>query len=491
MHQLPEIQPPKQPNEDSFRRKVVHAVVWRSGSQLLVQFLRWAATIYVIRLLTPSDYGLIAMTETLTALLVILSGESINVALVQRKEITDRMARQAFGLLIIINVCLALLQLGIAPLVAAYYQQPEIAHLLSVMAINYLILPFISLPQALCMRNLDFKTPALCNFIATIASVLSTLALALAGFGVWALVTGQIVMLAANAIGLLSYGQRLVWPDFRMTEINGMFRFSTIVMLTSLLWFVYTQSSILIVGRELGAHASGLYYTALMLAQLAVVKLIPALNEVGGSAYARIQHDLEAVASNFLRVVRLISLVTCPVYAGLAATAPIFVPTVLGAQWQEAVTLLQILCIAMPIYTLHTLLAPATNALGRPDIATYSTIAGLVVMPAAFWIGAQKGLTGVGLAWLFAFPIVAFVAARTSFGVLNVKFSGVGKAALPGLASAGAMGGLVWGLGRWINPLPDVVELVILALFGVITYLAMIRLLFPSTLADIKHILRR
>src|SRR5918993_3088279 len=114
----------------SLRDEVKAAVIWRSGSQIAAQLVAWCSTLAVIRILEPADYGVFAMTQVVLAFLSFLNGYGFASALVQDREIDERKVRQAFGMMLLVNVGIALVQFSLAPLAAEYYRQPIVADLL-------------------------------------------------------------------------------------------------------------------------------------------------------------------------------------------------------------------------------------------------------------------------------------------------------------------------------------------------------------------------
>ena len=126
---------------------------------------------------------------------------------------------------------------------------------------------------------------------------------------------------------------------------------------------------------------------------------MPPLNEVAFPAYARIQDDLPALRAAFLKAVRLIMLVTCPLYFGLAVVAQDAVDLVLGEKWRAMAPLVAILAFGMPMFTLYSLFGPAVTALGRTGITMRSAMFGAMAMPLAFLFassGARSGSPGPG-----------------------------------------------------------------------------------------------
>ena len=122
-------------NIDSLQAQVWRALIWRSGSQMVAQLIQWTATFMVIQLLDPTDYGLFAMAQVVLVFFNMLNGYGLASGLVRAPTVSPRDVRQAFGMLLTVNVALAAVQIAAAPLVATYYRQPIVAEMLRVQAL--------------------------------------------------------------------------------------------------------------------------------------------------------------------------------------------------------------------------------------------------------------------------------------------------------------------------------------------------------------------
>jgi O-antigen/teichoic acid export membrane protein len=445
------------------------AVLWRSGTQIIGQLIAWGSTFLVIRILSPADYGLFAMTQVVLFLLGMLSGYGLANALIQKPEVTHRDLRQLFGMLVLLNVGLALAQLLIAPLAAVYYRQPIIADLLRAQALLYLTTPFSAFAYALLARRMEFATQAKVNLLSAVAGALAAIGGASAGLGVWALVWAPIVLFATRAIGLTIATRTLVWPSFDFRGAGSMAKFGGLIAAGQLLGFIQFQADVLIGGRLFTAEAIGLYTTAIFLTQIFNNKFLPALNEIAFSAYARMQAEPAALAGALLRAVRVVLMVAMPFFFGLAATAEPVVRLVLGEKWVGAVPLVQLLAVAMPCMTVQALLQPASDALGRPGIAFGTSIFGALLMPAAFLIGTRWGVIGMAAAWLVAYPILLIVAVQRTLPALGLRAGELVTAAAPSVGAAAVMVGVVAALDG-VVPLPDFARLPVLVAAGGAAY---------------------
>lgn len=436
---------------ENLRDQVRKAVIWRSGTQIVSQLIAWASTFMVIRILSPSDYGLYAMTGVVLVLLGLLNGYSFANAVIQDRSAGKEQLRQLFGLLIVVNGTLALIQVLTAPLVAAYFHQALVADLLRLQSLIYLTNPFLSLGYAVLAREMDFRKQAQVNMASAVIGALVALAGALGGLGVWTLVAAPLATFASRAFGMVAAARAWMWPSFDFRSARSMATYGGVVMAGQIFWFIQAQADIVIAGRVLSAAELGYYTTALFLAQLFVNKVVPPLNEVAFSAYARIQDDPASVAQGFLKSVRIVMLLAIPFCLGLAAVSGPAVELMLGTKWLPAAPLVTILALAMPFMILHVMFAPATNALGQPNLGTRTSVLGSVLMPLAFVIGVTlDGARGIALAWLAAYPVVTAISAHWSLPVIGLRKRELAGAVLPPVLAGLAMATAVIALDAMI-----------------------------------------
>ena len=463
-----------------FGNRVKRAVFWRSGTQIVSQVVSWGTTLAVIRILDPSDYGLFAMTSVVLVFLNFLNGYGFVSALIQSESVEPIRIRQAFGMLLLLNVGLALTQLFIAaPLAAAYYREPMVAEMLRWQSLIYLATPFLILPEALMTRELEFKKPAIINLVTSLVGAIVSLSLALYGAGVWTLVFAPISIFWSRAIMLMIATRFWVLPSFDFRGAGHIFTFGTALLIGHGFFIIQSQSDIFIAGRHFDVHDLGLYAEALFLTQLFATKFIPPLNEVAFPAYARIQHDKGKLAYSFLKAVRLIMLVAFPLYFGMAVTAAPFVATLMGDKWLEATPIVAILALAMPVATLQFLFQPAINALGLPGITMRNSIAGAIIMPLVYLFAIRFGVTGLAWGWLASFPLLLAFTIYQARAHIGFDLGQLLAAVFPGFAAAAIMAGLVSAFDRLLLApllpgLVPIIHLLLLAAAGALLYGALL-----------------
>lgn len=475
---------------ERFGDTVRRAVIWRSGSQVVAQLLQWAATFLVLRILSPADYGLFAMTQVVLVLLNILNGYGLASGILQRPEVSREEVAQLFGMLLAINGALAVAQLLLAPVVADYYRQPVVADLLRVQALLYAATPFVALPQALLARTLDFSRQAKANIAASLAAAIAALAGALAGWGVWTLVTAPIVLFATRGVLLTIAAGGLPWPSFRFGGTGALVRYGGLMATGGVVTFLWSQADVLIAGRGLSAHELGIYTTSLFLAQIFVSKVAPPLHEVAFAAYARLRHDPEARARAFLHFARVIAVAAMPFHLGLAAAAEPLVLTVLGPQWADAAPVVRVLALSMPFYAVFVLLGPAADGLGRPDIAPRNALVAALVAPPLLLVAVRWGATGLAATWCLVFPLLLWVALRRVLPVIGVEARALARVVLPPAAAATAMAAVVVLVDRVAAGLEPPLRLALLTGVGAGVYGGWMLLFARAALAELWALVR-
>lgn len=458
---------------DGFSHRVRSAVFWRSGSQIASQIVTWTATLIVVRILDPHDYGLFAMSQVVLVALNFLNGHSFASSLIQQDDVSRQRIAQVFGLLILFNIVLATAQFASAGLIADYFRQPIIRDMLHAQTLIYLITPFIALPTVLLARQLNFRSQAKADLGGAMAGAVTALSAAVAGLGVWTLVIAPIVQQAVRAIGLAIAAGRIPAPSFDFKGLGAIVTFGSALVLCQFFWVVQSQSDILIAGRSFDPHHLGLYSEALFLTLIFTAKFIPPLNEVAFPAYTQLARQGGDVGRAFVAAVRMLMFVAMPTYLGLSVSAQPFVDTVMGPKWHEMVPLVAGLPLAMPFFALQIICSPTTNALGQPRIYVWSSLAGAIVMPAAFLIGSRWGAQGLVHAWQVAAPLLLLITLTLTLPVIRVSWGEIGRAVAPSVGGALAMALVVALAERQITTLPPFAELTVLVLLGIAVYLAL------------------
>lgn len=472
----------------SLSARVRSALLWTGGTRVVSQALTWVITLVVIRLLSPADYGLLAMAGISVNFLVLLAEAGLGTAVIQSSKLDANDLPRIFGAVIVIDLALFVLLVGCAPVIATLFNEPRLTPIIRALALQLPLMMFAVMPHALLAKALEFKQQSLVEMISALGGSVLVLVLALAGHGVWALVAGSLAAQLIRTIGINLVAPYFHRPRFSLGGIRGALGFGAQVSAARVLWFVYSQFDLMIAGRMLGKDLLGAYAVAMHLASLPVQKLSSIMNQVTLPAFAQLQHQPQDLARHLLSMVGLLSLVSFPVLWGMASVAPEIGEVILGEQWHATIAPLQLLPLVMPLTMLSPFFNAAFQGIGHAGIVLRNVATMSVVMVIALLVGVHWELAGLAWAWVIGFPIAFGLSLRRMLPLVGLSIFAVVRAIGPAALSAAAMVGAVT-LARWwfqasINgPL----RLVALVCLGAAVYAAITTLINRRAIALLRQ----
>lgn len=455
----------------TIRTQVLSGLKWTAGAKLGGQIITWGITIFVMRLLSPEDYGLQAMASIFVAFLLMMAEFGLGPALVQKQDIDEFKLRQAFGIVIVVNLSLLIALNLLAPAIVQFFGDERLLPILRALSLQFPIIAVSIIPDVLLQRKLEFRNRSLIDLSAAVSGSVLTLALAFAHYGVWALVLGNLfaAIWRAVAVNVVEPFPRL--PSFSGTGMRDLLSFGGNVSIARLLWFFFTQADVLIVGKLLGKEMLGLYSVAMHLASLPVQRVSSILNQVAFPVLSRLQNDRTNLSGYLLSAMRVLSFFAFPVLWGISCTANEIVPLLLGQNWTKAILPLQLLSLMMPWRMVANFLPTATDAIGRPDLGLRNVLLASLVMPVAFLIASQWGIVGVAVAWVTVYPLVLLINVWQMLKVIGLRLGDLFHAIAPAVGSAAGMYAAVWGT-RWLlgTDLNQLNKLVAMIVIGALIY---------------------
>lgn len=389
----------------SLRSQALSGFRWTASVRMLSQVITWAITIFVVRLLSPTDYGLLAMATVFIGFLQMFSEFGLGPALVQKADLDERTLRQTFGIVLVLNLTLAAVLALAAPFIGAFFDEPRVVPIIRVLALQFVIGAFDVIPNVLLQRRMEFRKRSLLDLTGAILASVTTLAMAFAGAGVWALVVGSIAGQIWKVIGINYLAPFLYWPELSMKGMRSLLTFGGHLTAAGAIGAFVSQIDVIICAKVLGNEILGIYSIGVQLASLPNEKIAGLVNQVAFPTFSRMQHDVRNVGEKVLLGIRLLSFFAFPVLWGISSIAPEIVEVVLGAKWMQAVVPLQVLALIIPLRIIANFVAVAAQGMGRSDILLRNTIWAAVVAPPLLFAGAYaQGLIGLSLAWLVLTP---------------------------------------------------------------------------------------
>jgi len=454
-------------------RQIAKGAAWLMSLKLLDKSIGLISTLVLVRVLTPSDFGLVAMAMAVVALLELMGAFGFDSALIQRQDTERSHFDTAWTFNVIFGTSIAVLLVVLAVPAAAFYREPRLELMLPALALGSLVTGFENIGTVAFRKELNFNlefryllTKRLAGFVVTI-----TLALTLRSF--WALIFGVVIGKMMSV--LISYRLHPYRPRFSLRARADLFNFSKWLFISNLIQFLHSRSTDFVLGRTVGSHGLGVYNIATEIAAMPSTELIAPLNRAVYPAYSRLAGLREQLWERFLEVFGIICLLAFPVAVGLYCLSDLVVVLLLGDKWHEAVPILQIAGFSGLMAALQSNLYLVILAMGQPKANTLLSAGLLVVsLPAVVYASLQYGALGAAYA-----HCVVSVLGFMGIVIVFTRFTGLPLGRLidvmwrPLLASA-TMALILWGAMASINAqwpmLPLFAKLVVLILVGATAY---------------------
>jgi len=424
-------------------------LVWTSAAKWAVQVTTWASTILVVRLLAPRDYGVVGMAVVFLSALQPFCDWGIAAAIVRDRTLVRLQISQLNGVALSLGVLGSLVIAAAAVPIAGFFHEPELRRVIPVIGVTFVLSALRTVPSALLVRDLRFRSLALIETSEALCGSIITLALAMIAHSYWALVAGQ---LGGRAIGaLIAVRLNPVPISLKMSgaAIGSSLRFGGWVAASTLAWYAYSNADRAIVGRAMGEAALGAYTIGMTLAVMPVEKIGQMYQRVAEAVIAQIQSDRNSVTRYLLGITESVAAIAFPLSVGLALVADQFVDVILGEQWRPAIVPLQLLALASVPRSLDQLLGQVLVVTGHARENARSMGLAVLILPVAFVLAALAGwgVAGVAAVWLVGHP--AIVISRQLRIVLKVTGASAGayaRALWPASSSTVLMAAAVFAM---------------------------------------------
>ncbi len=484
------------PPRERLRTQVVNALRASASARIVGQVVNWSITLFVMRILVPDDYGLVAMLSLILMFLSMIGDMGFDSSIVQSKTLSTLEVRQIFGAAVTVNGSIFAALMLCAPGIALFFGEPRLADMTRVAALGFIASAASPIYNGLLQRDMRFRTSARIEIFSGVVGNVATLGLALAGYGAWALILGPLIATPVKAGLLMVSASAWYWPSFELRGTRRLWRFGGNVLASRVIWYWSSQVDILIAGKMLGKEALGFYSVAVHLATLPMQRASGMINGVAFAAFSKIQNDPTAVAYNTRLGIRLMAFVMFPLLWGIAAVAPELVHLAIGPAWEPAILPMTLVALTIPFRMIGSIISTTIMSMGRVDIALVTTVIGACIAPPIFLIGARYGIVGLGIAWLVVTPILFLLNMFRALPILGLSLAGVVTEVWRPMTVSTIMFVVVEALRQWLPGLPDSAAFAFFVVTGALVYCAgtwllnraasveALTLLFPDRFAD-------
>jgi len=426
---------------DTLRRQVAGGVRWGLIASVATQVGRLAFVVALMRLLGPENFGIVGQASVYIAITYIFLHLGTAANIIQRPHLTAADVGSAWWINVGLGVTLAAATLVGAPLLADFFRTEELAAVLRVLSICFVLKAMAVVPTALLYRAMRFRVIGTAEIASTFLGGACAILAAANGAGYWSLVVQTVAMDAIYLATLVRRAglPRLTWST---SAARGLWSFSSRVMGAELVKFMSENSDKFLVARVLGATELGFYSLAYRVLLLPLLMMEQA-GRVILPAFSRVQDDRVRLGHMFLQASESVALVICPAMTLAILCAPTLVPAVLGDAWTPAVLPLQLLA-GMTIQYLIVSVTPAVLlAVGRPNWEFRWSVFAMAVALLAFAVGVQWGITGVAAAYLVMGLLLTPIRLWVVGQLIPLSLRGYVRVLAPALGSSAVLG-LTW-----------------------------------------------
>jgi PST family polysaccharide transporter len=378
-------------------RAVKSGMVWLAVERGGLQVLNLVTSAILARLLGPAAFGIMGMSAFFTGISRRLVNLGFGAAVIRRKEIRPDHISTLFVLTMLINTSICLGLVALSPLAGRYFDNPLVGEVLRWMSLVFVLRAIGTVPSAILRRRLDFESNAYASFIDAMGKLLVSVPLAWYGYGVWALVYGE---LAGSLADKLFLAWRARWvPSLRVTRaaIDDLFVFGMTMSVRGLVGYTAENIDNLVVGKTLGMAALGFYEKSYNLMRMPVSELSSRLGVVLFPALAKIQEERGRFRAAFRKALLGMSIVGFPLFATFIVLGGPIILVLYGPKWAPAVLPFQILCGSGPLRMASGLCSSAIDACGNLRQDLWRRVLGLGILVMLVLVGVRWGLEGVAL----------------------------------------------------------------------------------------------
>ena len=374
------------------KEKTAKGLFWGMMSNGSTQLLNLVFGIFLGRLLSPTDYGIVGVLTIFTAIAGNIQAAGFTQALINIHRPTHREYNSVFWFNVLTSLLLYAVLFFCAPLIADFFHQESLVSVSRFVFLSFVIASLGIVHNAWLVKNLMIRETAIIGFIALLCSGAVGIVLALLGYGYWSLAWQQIVYISVTNIVRLYYSR---WrPTFHIDfePVRTMFPFAVKLLITNILNTLSQNVLTFIFGRLLPIRSVGNFSQASKWNTMAHSFISGTVAQVAQPVLAEVSDDDERELRVFRKMLRFTAFLSFPIMFGLALVAHEFIILTIGTQWLDSIPLLQILCIGgafMPFYTLYQNLIITQ---GRSDIYLYTNVAFLVIQIALILLLAQHGI---------------------------------------------------------------------------------------------------
>lgn len=449
--------------------KVIVNFLWQLAERIGAQLVGVVVSIILARLLVPEDYGTIALMNVFISVLNIFVNGGLGSGLIQKKDADDLDFSSFFYVNTLFCGLLYLILFAVAPIIAAFYNNPQMIWLTRILGLNLVISGLKSIQVSYVSRNMLFKKFFWATLGGTVAAAAVGIYMAKQGYGAWALVVQSVLN---NAIDTLILWITVKWRPklmFSFQRLNFLLSYGSKLLFSHIVDVIYNNLRSLVIGKMYSSSDLAHYNRGQSWPNLIVENTNSSITNVLLPSMSQAQGDRLRLKAMTRRAIKTSTYIMAPLLLGLAFVGEPTVKLLLTERWLPSVFYMRIFCVTFVFYPIHTANLTAIKAMGRSDIYLKLEIIKKIVGLLALGITAPVSVRAMGYSLLFTSLASQIINSWPNKKMLDYGYLEQIKDILPGILLAVCMGCCIYPI-QWMK-LPDIITLLIQVPVGGIIYI--------------------
>ena len=455
---------------DNLKEKTAQGLFWSAINSGMTQVLNLVIGIFLARLLSPEDYGIVGVLTIFTVIAGNLQSSGFTQGLINLKAPMPSDYNSVFWFNILASLTIYAILFFCAPLIALYFHTPELTMVSRVVFLGFVISAFGIAQNAYMTKKMMNRQLANVSLLALAVSGSAGIAIAFGGFRYWSLVWQQIIYISVLNMGRYFYSDWHPSWHINFTPVRRMFSFSVKILATNIINTIGNNILTLVFGRLFPMKAVGNFTQAYKWDTMANSVVSGALSQVSQTVLVSAADNSDREKRVFRKMMRFTAFLSFPAMFGLALVSEEFIVLTISDKWIDSVILLRILCISgafMPFYTLYQNLAISS---GRSDIYMWLNVAQIVLQIGVILLFHPYGMTAMVTAYTVFFTVWLLVWHGFAFRFIRLGYMEMARDILPFMAAAAVVMVLTFiitrGIGSHVVLLPLRIVLAALLYFG-------------------------
>lgn len=474
---------------DNLKKKTIVGFFWRFAERCGAQLVSFIVSLILARLLSPDDYGTIALVTVFITISQVFIDSGMGNALIQKKDADDL----DFSSVFIFNICVCLLIYLVlfmsAPFIALIYSDSSLTLIIRVLGLVVIISSIKNVQQAYVSKHMLFKKFFFSTLWGTIIAAIIGIAMALKGFGVWSLVVQQIINVSIDTVVLWITVKWRPKFQFSFYRIKSLFSYGWKLLVSSVINTLYDNIRQLLIGKLYTSSDLAYYNKGNQFPNLAVNNINASIDSVLLPALSIEQDNKESVRNMTRKAIKTSSYVMWPIMVGLSLVAEPLVIFLLTEKWIDVVIYLRIFCIVNAFQPIQTANLNAIKAVGRSDIFLKLEVIKKTIGMIILLLVMNSGVIAIASSLLLYTLVAQLINSYPNKTLLNYSYIDQIKDILPYISASIFMGILIYPISKLT--ISGISILVLQVLAGIFSYWAISKIFKLDIYVYFENIIKK